>query len=312
MLHNTEATFTRLNISSSQNNYNTASHKGLQTYHSMPATNDPLDLSNNGPASEPLPSPTRGLSKEPVLGSAEIKPLSTRTPPGVSWQVGQRRWRPDFQQFWSNDYSKRSWKVIQHLRRSSFSNACAVQEIPAIFTGSSIIYDSPGTLSDPQCYSPDTGPGRDPTTWLASSLKAALRAALLFFFFTFRFLYYRLPIERAFALFLMRHRSTIDWAATLNSFVALYPTNATTSQLQDVLEMLVQDPSKVERRKLDQLPPDWSKHLLRKGSRVYYQNGKGLTYHPTYAVMTNLPPKRLKSPNLPPNWLHFPLHTRLE
>jgi hypothetical protein len=29
-------------------------------------------------------------------------------------------------------------------------------------------------------------------------------------FFSFRFLYYRLPIERAFALFLMRHRSTID------------------------------------------------------------------------------------------------------
>jgi hypothetical protein len=29
--------------------------------------------------------------------------------------------------------------------------------------------------------------------------------------------------------------------------------------------------------------------------------GKGLTYHPTYAVMTNLPPKRLICPNLPPN-----------
>ena len=27
---------------------------------------------------------------------------------------------------------------------------------------------------------------------------------------SFRFLYYRLPIERAFALLLMRHRSTID------------------------------------------------------------------------------------------------------
>jgi len=32
-----------------------------------------------------------------------------------------------------------------------------------------------------------------------------------------------------------------------------------------------------------------------------YKYGKGLTYHPTYAVMTNLPPKRLKCPNLPPN-----------
>jgi hypothetical protein len=43
-----------------------------------------------------------------------------------------------------------------------------------------------------------------------------LRAFSSFSFFSFRFLYYRLPIERAFALLLMRRRSTIDWAVTLS------------------------------------------------------------------------------------------------
>ena len=35
-------------------------------------------------------------------------------------------------------------------------------------------------------------------------------ANLLSLFFSFRFLYYRLPIDRVSALLLMRHRSTID------------------------------------------------------------------------------------------------------
>jgi hypothetical protein len=51
--------FARLNISRSQNNYNTASHKGLQSYYYPPATNDtPADPSTNGPASAALPSRT--------------------------------------------------------------------------------------------------------------------------------------------------------------------------------------------------------------------------------------------------------------
>jgi hypothetical protein len=58
-----EASVAALNVSRSQNNYNTASHKGLQSYYSLPASNDPhtdphTDPPTNRPASEPLPSPT--------------------------------------------------------------------------------------------------------------------------------------------------------------------------------------------------------------------------------------------------------------
>jgi hypothetical protein len=56
--------------------------------------------------------------------------------------------------------------------------------------------------------------------WPANYLKAVLRAfgSSSSSSFSFRFLYYRLPIELAFALLLMRHRSTIDWAVTVGIF----------------------------------------------------------------------------------------------
>jgi len=54
-----EASFTALDISRSQNNYNTVSHKGLQSYISLPMANDSLtEPIANGPATEPLPLPT--------------------------------------------------------------------------------------------------------------------------------------------------------------------------------------------------------------------------------------------------------------
>jgi hypothetical protein len=207
MLHNTEATFAKLNISSSQNNYNTVSHKGLQSYYSMPAANDPpLDPSNNGPASEPLPSPTWRLSKEPVFGSAEINPLTARTP---------------------RDLIDRS----DNEDGDQTSNNSDPTIIPNAVEKSSNIYDDPSLVTSvPFKLSPPSS--LDPQSFTTAQ----------------------------------------ELRQILNSYGVLYPTNATTSQLQEVLERLVQDPSKVERRKLDQLPPGWSKHLVPKSGRVYYQN----------------------------------------
>jgi hypothetical protein len=66
MLNDKEASLVGWNVAQSQTNYNTASHRGLKSYYSMPAANDPLaDPSNNGPASEPLPPPTSESITEP-------------------------------------------------------------------------------------------------------------------------------------------------------------------------------------------------------------------------------------------------------
>ena len=69
------ASFAALNISRSQNNYNTASHKGLQSNFSLPATNHlPADPSTNGPASEPLPSPTSETLSKTIKAEPRAKP----------------------------------------------------------------------------------------------------------------------------------------------------------------------------------------------------------------------------------------------
>jgi hypothetical protein len=67
--------FAGLNISRSQNNYNTASHKGLQSYYYLPATNDtPADPTTNGPASAPLPSRTSEALSMTVKAEPRSKP----------------------------------------------------------------------------------------------------------------------------------------------------------------------------------------------------------------------------------------------
>jgi hypothetical protein len=57
-----EGTFTAPNIPQSQDGYNTASHKGLQSYNSFPTAQDAAPSSINGPASEAL-SPTTADSR---------------------------------------------------------------------------------------------------------------------------------------------------------------------------------------------------------------------------------------------------------
>ena len=69
------ANFAELAISQSQNNYNTASHKGLQSYYSMPATNDPpIDPSAKWPASEPLLLPTGETVSTTIKAKQSAKP----------------------------------------------------------------------------------------------------------------------------------------------------------------------------------------------------------------------------------------------
>jgi hypothetical protein len=205
-----EATFSKLNISSNQNNYNTASHDGLkshQSYFSLPAGNKPsLDPSNGGPASERPPSPTQRLSKEPVLGSAEIKPLTALTP-GASID------RPGSED--KDQTIKNSDPTI----------------IPNTVHKSSNIHDDPSLLT-PVLFKLCPPTSLDPKSFT----------------------------------------TTQELRQILDSYGVLYPTNATTSQLQEVLAMLVQDPTKVERRRVDQLPPGWSKDQVPISGEVYYKN----------------------------------------
>jgi tetratricopeptide (TPR) repeat protein len=65
-----QSAFASTRISASQNDYNTASHKGLQSYYSMPTTIPVLqEPSIKGPLSEPLPLSTR----RPVPESTKSK-----------------------------------------------------------------------------------------------------------------------------------------------------------------------------------------------------------------------------------------------
>jgi tetratricopeptide (TPR) repeat protein/ubiquitin len=66
-----QSAFASMSMSASQNDYNTASHKGLQSYYSMPTTVPaPQEPSIKGPISEPLPLSTR----RPVTESTTSKP----------------------------------------------------------------------------------------------------------------------------------------------------------------------------------------------------------------------------------------------
>jgi hypothetical protein len=75
------ANFAMLNISRSQNNYNTASHKGLQSNCSLLATNDaPADSSINRPASKPLPSPASEALSMTIKAEPRSKPQGDNEP----------------------------------------------------------------------------------------------------------------------------------------------------------------------------------------------------------------------------------------
>jgi tetratricopeptide (TPR) repeat protein/ubiquitin len=78
-LQNMQSVFASMSMSASQNDYNTASHKGLQSYYSMPTTVPaPQEPSIKGPLSEPLPLPTR----RPVPESTKSKssdPIDSKT-----------------------------------------------------------------------------------------------------------------------------------------------------------------------------------------------------------------------------------------
>lgn len=92
LLNDMEASFAALDISRSQNNYNTVSHKGLQSHYSMPAANDPpLDSTTNRPASEPIASPTRmaggALSSAPMTKASDFNARRLVVSPPVSQQA---------------------------------------------------------------------------------------------------------------------------------------------------------------------------------------------------------------------------------
>lgn len=72
-MNNPETSFAALDISRSQNNYITASHKGLQPYYTMPTATNPLpNPVKNGPVSEPLPSISESIP-EPPKGELQLE-----------------------------------------------------------------------------------------------------------------------------------------------------------------------------------------------------------------------------------------------
>jgi hypothetical protein len=173
----------------------------------MPAGNKPsLDPSNDGAASERLPSPTQRLSKEPVLSSAEVKSLTALTPRASIDKLGNED---------KDQTIKNSDPTIT----------------PNAFQKLSYIHDDP-SLVTPALFKLYPPPSLDPQSFTTAQ----------------------------------------ELRQILNSYGVLYPTNATTSQLQEVLAMLVQDPTKIERRKVDQLPPGWSKDQVPISGEVYYKN----------------------------------------
>lgn len=74
MLNDTKASFAGLNLSGSQNNYNTISHKGLQSCYEIPVVNQPSPASTTtGSSSEPLPLPTSESISEPVEAEPQLE-----------------------------------------------------------------------------------------------------------------------------------------------------------------------------------------------------------------------------------------------
>jgi hypothetical protein len=75
-----------MSLSASQGNYNTGSHKGLQSQYSMPTTTRPLQQSYRGPASEPSQFPSRKpvgqLAKRTYSDSNDSR--AKRPPRGIS------------------------------------------------------------------------------------------------------------------------------------------------------------------------------------------------------------------------------------
>lgn len=75
-----------MSSSASQDNYNTGSHKGLQSQYSMPTTTRPPQQSYRGPASEPSQFPSRKLVGQPAKPtSSDSNDSRTKRPPrGIS------------------------------------------------------------------------------------------------------------------------------------------------------------------------------------------------------------------------------------
>lgn len=171
----------------------------------MPAANNPpVAPSNDGPASQLLPSPSWRSSKQPALGSAAVRPLTAGTP----------------RKSIDNEYGVQT------------SNNSDLTIIPNPVEKSSNINGDPSLVVAPVRFKSSPPSSLDPKSFTTAQ----------------------------------------ELRQILDSYGMLYPAHATTSQLQECLTMLVQHPARVERRKVDQLPPGWSIDKVPTSGRVYYKN----------------------------------------
>jgi len=136
-------TLSSMEISSSQNKYNTESHKGLQSYFSMPGKGDPpANLFNQGPTSEPIPDVTQRVLPRPKTNFIPPISSSMTNSDNTIRQKTMVNNPPRFER--SSLASNSSELPIRKPVPRSTSNLTGTQFSPQ----SRSFYDSPGGVND--------------------------------------------------------------------------------------------------------------------------------------------------------------------